>query len=187
MFSFAPLMRGALILTIGFAPTVAVAQDVAGAFAELQGRVKPHEHVVVTDESRREIKGEISGVSSASLTLDTNRDRRVFAEHEVRTIARRDSVVNGMLIGLGAGAVTAWAFTRKLCGPAGYDPECSAIAGAVGTVIFLPSGAVAGALIDRFIPNATIFRSVSGTSKVAIGVSPLLSRTTRGGAISIAF
>lgn len=66
-----------------------------------------------------------------------------------------DSVWNGALIGAGAGVVGTWIFTRVNCGPRGYDNECSAIAELGGLALFVPSGAIAGAIIDRLI-NKTL-------------------------------
>jgi hypothetical protein len=82
-----------------------------------------------------------------------------------------DSLWNGALIGAGVGAVGAWIFTRANCGPRGYDEECTAIAGPVGTLIFVPAGALSGAIIDRLI-NKTL--PVGATSRTALG--PTLSQ-----------
>jgi hypothetical protein len=81
-----------------------------------------------------------------------------------------DSLWNGALIGAGVGAVGAWVFTRANCGPRGYDEECTAIAGPLGTILFVPAGAVGGAIIDRLI-NKTL--PAGATSRTAI--APLLS------------
>jgi hypothetical protein len=82
-----------------------------------------------------------------------------------------DSLWNGALIGAGVGVAGAWIFTRANCGPRGYDDECSAIAGPVGTLIFVPAGALSGAIIDRLI-NKTL--PVGATSRTSLG--PTLSQ-----------
>jgi hypothetical protein len=95
-----------------------------------------------------------------------------------------DSIWNGALIGAAAGIVPAWIFTRANCGPRGYDDECSAIAGPVGVLIFVPAGAVTGAVIDRLI-NKTL---PPGT-KAHAAISPVLAqrgaRRSAGVALSL--
>lgn len=82
-----------------------------------------------------------------------------------------DSVWNGALIGAGVGAIGAWIFTRANCGPRGYDDECSVIAGPVGTAIFVPAGAISGAIIDRLI-NKTL----PPGAKAHTSIAPVLSQ-----------
>lgn len=82
-----------------------------------------------------------------------------------------DSLWNGALIGLGAGAVAAWAFTRGNCGPPGYDKECTVYASLAGTAIFLPAGTIAGAIIDRLIN-----KPLPPSAKAHASVAPMLSR-----------
>ena len=105
-----------------------------------------------------------------------------FAQQPATTVVKPgkqiDSVWNGALIGAAAGVVPAWIFTRANCGPKGYDDECAAIAGPVGVLIFVPAGAVTGAVIDRLI-NKTL---PPGTAARA-SISPVLaSRGKRTGA-----
>jgi hypothetical protein len=99
----------------------------------------------------------------------------VFAQEAPQAVLKPakqiDPVWNGVLIGAGAGVVTTWIFTRANCGPAGYDSECSAIATLGGLAIFVPSGMLAGGIIDRLI-NKTL---PPGTSARA-SVSPLLAQ-----------
>ena len=66
---------------------------------------------------------------------------------------KRDSVIQGLLIGAGAGIAAAVMFTRYNCGPGGSDKECEAIAAPVGAAIFIPAGMIVGGLIDRAIGN----------------------------------
>jgi hypothetical protein len=82
-----------------------------------------------------------------------------------------DSLWNGALIGAGVGAVGAWIFTRANCGPRGFDDECSLIAGPIGTAIFVPAGAIGGAIIDRLI-NKTL----PPGAKAHTSIAPLLSQ-----------
>lgn len=98
-----------------------------------------------------------------------------FAQQPPTTIVKPgkhiDSLWNGALIGAGVGAVGAWIFTRANCGPAGYDDECTYIAAPVGVVIFVPAGAIGGAIIDRLINMTLPVGAKSHTS-----IAPILSR-----------
>jgi hypothetical protein len=60
---------------------------------------------------------------------------------------RRDSVVNGALIGAAIGAGGGYVWARDLCGK---DMECFAIAGPVGMLGGAGIGAAVGAVLDYF-------------------------------------
>lgn len=60
----------------------------------------------------------------------------------------RDSVWNGVLIGLGAGAGGGYLWGRSQCGS--NDSECFAIAGPVGVIGGAAIGALVGGLLDYF-------------------------------------
>jgi hypothetical protein len=154
----------------------------AGSFDELQRIVKIGDTVVIHGETGRETKGTLTDVSGASLVVGGVS----FDEAAVRRITRKDSVLNGVLLGLGGGAVGAWAFTRGNCGPAGDDPECSAIAGAVGVLAFVPSGLVVGWLIDRAI-NKTVFQSSVPGVQTSLAMSPIVTASARGVGMSVRF
>jgi hypothetical protein len=89
-----------------------------------------------------------------------------------KTAKHIDSLWNGALIGAGVGAASAWVFTRANCGPRGYDNECSVIAGTASTIVFIPAGAVGGAIIDRLI-NKTLPPGTTAHTSVA----PLVGRS----------
>jgi hypothetical protein len=95
-----------------------------------------------------------------------------------------DSLWNGALIGAGVGAASAWVFTRANCGPRGYDNECSAIAGLVGTAIFVPGGAIAGAIIDRLI-NKTLPPGAAAHTSVGPMLSSKNGRSNAGIAVRL--
>jgi hypothetical protein len=95
-----------------------------------------------------------------------------------------DSLWNGALIGAGVGAATAWIFTRANCGPRGYDNECSAIAGIAGTIVFVPSGAIAGAIIDRLI-NKTLPPGTTAHTTIAPLVADSGGRRRMGVAFNL--
>jgi hypothetical protein len=89
----------------------------------------------------------------------------------------RDSVIEGLLIGTAAGFAAAYTFTRVNCGPPGYDRECAVYANLVGYPIFVPAGAVVGALIDRAIGNNRVtVAPVVGRREAALNATIRLGR-----------
>jgi hypothetical protein len=97
------------------------------------------------------------------------------------------SLIKGTLIGMGAGALTAWVFTRVECGPARSNPECSVIAGLLGLAIFVPAGGVAGALINRAIRHHAVSPPPAGTTRATTTVSPWIAKRGGGVALSVVF
>jgi hypothetical protein len=93
---------GGLMFAVVF-PSTAQAQIVARSFDELQQILKVDETIVITDESGRQTKGKVAGVSAASLTILTP-EKQIFLERGVAQISRTDSLWNGALIGAGVGA-----------------------------------------------------------------------------------
>ncbi len=188
--SFRQVKWSAIVLPMVLVPSIGHAQRVTGSFDELQRIVEPNRSVIVTDNAGQKTKGKIVEISTTSLTLVVKRTpenptgRRMFTQDSVLKVARTDSLLNGTFIGVGIGVAAALIFTRSVCSP---DPECRAIADAIGFGAFVPSGAVAGALIDRAIGNGPIYVAPSRASRVSLGVSPLLGRTGRGIALSVRF
>jgi hypothetical protein len=111
--------------------------------------------------------------TTAALLMMLMFARSAYAEQPQTTVKPEkhiDSLWNGALIGAGVGAASAWVFTRANCGPRGYDNECSAIAGLASTIVFVPAGTIAGAIIDRLI-NKTL--PPGAAAHTAVG--PMLS------------
>ncbi len=101
-------------------PVEALAQRAAGSFGELQVRVKIGDTVYVINNSDLETRGRIATLSDVSLTLTVDGTRRDFLEGAVKRIdqRRRDSVRNGLLIGLGTGALVGFLAGRTTDSPA---------------------------------------------------------------------
>lgn len=95
-----------------------------------------------------------------------------------------DSLWNGALIGAGVGAASAWVFTRYNCGPRGYDSECAVIAGTASTILFIPAGAIGGAIIDRLI-NKTLPPGTTAHTSIAPLVAHSGTRKGAGVALSL--
>jgi hypothetical protein len=161
----------ALALAVTLVPTNARAQAFAYTFDDLQRILRVGQPVVVTDQTGREVKGKVADLSTSTLVIRA-RETRTFSAENVTEIRRTDSDWNGVLIGLGAGYVGMLGFVRQTCGRPGYDDECAAIARPIGWV-FIPAGAVLGALIDRAYGNDPVYLGTPSTLRPSVAVSPL--------------
>jgi uncharacterized membrane protein (Fun14 family) len=145
---------GMCVLLVACVPVSASAQQVARSFQELQARVKIGDIVFVIDGSNLETRGKVETLSDVSLGLTVDGLRRGFDESSIARIdrTRRDSVRNGLLIGLGSGAILGF-----LAGTAADSPTCprpgiecgqGALLGTVGGAFW---GGVGGWLIDALV------------------------------------
>ena len=182
-----------LALALVLAPAALRAQDAAGTFVQLQHIVKPGQAVVVTDVDGERIKGTIASVSPLSMTLEVE-DRmgfpdgqRTFSEAAVARVARRDSVTEGVLIGLAAGVGAVWGAVRITGGPAGYDEECAANSWGVFALTMIPAGMVTGVVIDRLIGNGAIFEAPVTKTGGTFRLAPLWAKDGAGLSMSFAF
>jgi hypothetical protein len=130
---------------------------VARSFQELQTYVRTRDTVYVTDKSGQETKGRIDVLSAASLRLILNGDRREFLEGAVTRVERlgRDPVRNGLLIGVGTGAVLGFLVGRTTDSPScRLEPrpplDCGqgALLGTIGGAFW---GGVGGWITDALI------------------------------------
>lgn len=165
----------------------------ATSFAELAKLLKPGAAIRVTDARGRSVSGRLGQLSTASLELlgsdgsvrGGSVPARMFSEADVQSVEvkRRDSVVNGTLIGLVVGAVGGAASGAAIC--AGYScdvaPVAAAYAGLLGGL-----GAGAGLLTDLAITGRThVYRSNQRPKDVR--VSPVLSKAAAGAIVSVRF
>ncbi len=131
------------------------ATPASATFEELQRRATLGEMVYVVNLAGQETRGRIVGLSDGSLTLRpvVSGLSRTFASTDVRRIEqrRKDSIMNGVLIGAGAGALAGYGLGKSMDSPNCSGPvECGqgAMVGAVGGAVW---GAVGGWLVDRLI------------------------------------
>jgi hypothetical protein len=102
-----------LFVVAGFLATAAVtsAQQPAGSFDALAGSIQVGQRIWVTDVTGREVRGRLERISTDGLTLKAS-GLEIFAAADVQRVRARtrDSLKNGMLIGLGIGGAmgTAW-------------------------------------------------------------------------------
>ena len=80
-----------LAATVALWPAGAEAQTTVRSFEELMGIVKAEDTVVVTDMSRRRVKGALTAIDADSLSLSTEGLTQTFARSEVSTFDLRSS------------------------------------------------------------------------------------------------
>ena len=169
-----------LLLLIAAATPSASAQT-ASSFEQLVLLVKSGDRVTVTDSAGREHSGKIIDLSPSTLALRIHGARHNFRAESVRTISQRrpDSLRQGALIGLAAGAITALALYFPL-----EDWSASGKAASLG--LFAAAGTGVGVGIDALIsPRKVIFRSRAAARRLT--VAPLLGSKRQGLAVSIGF
>lgn len=165
------LIGACVLLVMISAP--ALAQTPAGSFEQLiaDDAIKPRQTVYVTDVWGHRVKGRLFELRPGSVVLMQGSQTIEMNEADVSRIQRRDSVQDGLWLGLGAGVAAAWVAPHFFCDSP--DPECAA---QVFAAIGLPSiagGMVAGALIDAAIKK-TVFRFGGRRETVRMQVSPVI-------------
>jgi hypothetical protein len=155
----------AVLIAAGLVARAAWAQNPDTESLERMRRaLGPDQVVLVTDESGTTTRGRIADLSETSLQLLVEPTRKnpsgtlSVPRHSIQRIATPDSDFNGWLVGLAAGLGAHYAFVRANCGPPGYDDECSANVARIGLPIFVPAGAIIGALVDNAIKRTIYSR-----------------------------
>jgi hypothetical protein len=171
-----------LVLAYTCFPTLVWAQQ-ATSLDDVDTLIAPNQRVLVKDVVGASYRGAVVDAGESFLTLRYRDDdgierTRRFELGSVSEIRRADRLWNGLFIGLGAGIVGAEVFVYKVCGPRGYDDECSAIASLVGWATFVPGGAVVGALLDKAIGNRILYSRAG--SRIRVSVSPVISPASQG-------
>jgi hypothetical protein len=139
------------------------AQEVEGAFGPLRSRVKVGDTIIVTDVTGQETTGKITALSGAALEVSVDGARRSFSEATVATISRRDSLWNGILWGLGVGAVLGASAEKSFADEYGRDDI------GYGSVVapFAAAGGAIGLAVDAIIKGRQILYVGSGSGNAA--------------------
>lgn len=163
----------------------------------MRALVRPGDSLHVTDASGRKTSGRLGELSASSLELlarKTGPDGREtfvpqarLSERDIRQILieRRDSLLNGTLIGLASGAapwilaVPAGCFnTRRF--PHTQCPQYLLATSIIGTGV--------GAAIDALIiKRTTVYYQAPGQRSSAVLISPLFSKSGAGIQMSVRF
>ena len=103
--------RGIVVLLAMLGAASVAEAQVAGSLDELLQsgeQLQPGDEIFVTDVSGRRIRTRISDVSAIALSVTEGRNTRTLRDTDVRKIERRDSLVNGSLVGVGISIAALW-------------------------------------------------------------------------------
>jgi hypothetical protein len=173
----------------------ATSAGVATSFAELAALVQPGAVIRVTDVRGRTASGTLGQVSKSSFELlkpkskvdgrDAPMTPQVWSERDVQSIEleRRDSLLNGTLIGLAVGGLGGLLGGAANC--RNYSCQAGPVAAASGA-LFAGIGAGVGALTDLAINGrTTVYQAPQRSSGVR--VSPVTSTSSLGVLLSVRF
>lgn len=137
--------------------------------------------VHVTDTAGMTVKGKLSAITPDVLKVQVGSAVRDIAMANVRQVQwrRRDSVLNGLVIGAAIGAIPGiyWLIA---------DPnECTGLCPEDYASIAV--GAGVGALIDRAIGRTVTVYSASANRAQRLTVGPVVSRTRKGVQLTVIF
>jgi hypothetical protein len=174
---------GIAALALVLSPKDARPQGTTTPFAELRasGVLRPGDKVDVTVRGGQRTTGRLLNLSEAALILTVGRDTRDFSSMNVGKIERRDSIENGIWIGLAIG-VGATAVACKI----DPDPEhCPYIVGYFGLPAIAAS-TILGAIVDASI-RRTLYLAPIGDKASHFRLFPVLSNARRGVMVSLEF
>lgn len=169
-----------LALAIWTCAGLAGAQDTAATFEQLQSVVTPGDTVTVTDAQGRDVRGRITLLSPASLAIDVDGTAREWRAGDVRLVRhrQRDSLVDGALIGLAAGAGTGLLIGAHVAVlTANIDDRRGEYTGAllVGAI-----GAAIGLGIDAARRDDVVVFRAGGATTASLRVMPLVMPRAQG-------
>ena len=165
-------------------PTRGAAQEPVTSFDQLNTRLKVGDTVWVTDAHGREVKGTIRGISSDTLMLDSDGAQTIPAA-DVRSIGvwERDSLTNGMLIGLAVGAVGGGVVDTLIYGweGAGYFMRAALLGAGVGAAL--------GAVIDYSFHGTKrdVYRVPGSQGAARLSFAPVITSRAKGVVVAFAF
>ena len=168
--------RGIVVLLAMLGAASVAEAQVAGSLDELLQsgeQLQPGDEIFVTDVSGRRIRTRISDVSAIALSVTEGRNTRTLRDTDVRKIERRDSLVNGSLVGVGISIAALWGSCEL--GQSECYGEAYAFFPALGV------GALVGGIVDELVTETILQKS--GSARVA--VSPMLAKKGLGARISL--
>jgi hypothetical protein len=174
-------------------PAIALAQPAVPSFDQLQHVLRVGQTVVIEGTDGETRKGLVAALSPDSITVDVEatRDgpgfRRELAASAVNRVSRRDSIEQGLLIGVAAGMGATWGLVRYHCGPPGYDRECAANVIAVLAAGLVPAGAVIGVVVDWLIGRSPVYLAPATKTPATVSLSPWAVEKGGGLTISLGF
>lgn len=96
---------GTVMLAAILLPGNAAGQDLASSWEQLQGTggLERGDGVHVTDSTGQSIRGTITDVSSAGLTITRGRETWTLTAPEIAKVERQDPIWHGAVVGAGIG------------------------------------------------------------------------------------
>jgi hypothetical protein len=165
-----------------------LAQEPVTSLPDLSSRVLQKDdriHVIVRSGSS--VKGRFDSVVGSSVRIRSGGRTQDISGDSITEIKKQrpDSNLNGLLIGLAAGAGAGLVATSVSCGS--NDPECSAIATVVFVPIFAGGGAGVGVLIDQLLHKYDPIYVSQTNGHPRWRLSPLIARDKKGLLLTISF
>jgi hypothetical protein len=173
-------------LAIAFWGTAPAAAQQVSSFEELQILVKPGDTIIVTDAAGSNTKGKIQSLTPELLRLSANKIVREFSQKDAKLIRqwKSDSLANGAVIGLGAGA----GFGTAMAILCAAESDCSGplIFSLIG--VFAGMGTGVGVGVDAlFISRHTLYKSPGVAAVDRFRVKPLILGDKKGAVLSFSF
>lgn len=164
--------------------STAEAQGVAGTLRELQLLVRPGEKVTVTDTRGHEVRGRIETLTSSALVIEYQSERLEWTEAEITSVrqVRNDSLANGALIGLAAGA--GFGLVGSLVSDASEDDSGWV---ALATAFYGGLGAGIGVGVDAMIRKESVIFRPMGLPRAELRLVPLVGPSRQGVLVSLRF
>lgn len=176
------------------AATPARAQQVASSFDQLSAIAHYGDTVRMVDADGREIRGMIYRVTESQLEVDVIKTgMATWRESDIRTIRRRinDPLTNGARNGFIAGSVVGLfaGLALRSTHVGGIVPISVAVYGGLGACVGVGIDVMMteDELIYDRAPAATSSRSSAPVPPKAYAVSPLVTRDTKGLAVTLRF
>ena len=166
---------GVITLLLVTVASAAAAQDVSAPSDDLlRTGLEPGDRVYVTDVGGERTDGRVSEVSAAGLTIKNGNDEWSWVASDIVRVEARDSLTNGILIGV---AIGVGAFLMRCKYGGNRTGICPIIPYAVTAgYVELGLGVYFGALSDRHMTR-TLYRA---PPPARVEVSPLVSHERMG-------
>jgi hypothetical protein len=142
----------------------------------------------VTDAQGREIKGKLTELHDASITLDSQGQAPLQAD-TVRLVQRRTKAIGraalyGLVIGGAAGAVLGVVYPSEDC-----TSDCAAKTAVGFGVVGAGIGAGVGAAVRAALPASwkEVYRAPGTSGSARLSLAPVITPRTKGVAVTYSF
>src|SRR5262245_23499575 len=180
----------ALWALVVFTPSLARAQEPAHTLQDLQSGLHANDNIRLMHIDGTIVQGKLESVSATVLKLKVKGVIREYLAPQILTVRKqyndpiRNGAAIGALIGGGAGAVIGAAISDAFCDGCGTAQAGGALVfGLLGAGI----GAGSGALGDSLKRGYKTVYSMPRTANPRFNLSPVLSKNTKGVAVTLTF